>query len=73
MPVTKQPKRKRLVRGRDWHAWAWKYHKSERVGEWGDDVYDLLVWREKPGHKMSRKGRWVHVKFTEVPARKTGE
>ena len=71
--MSDKPKRKQLKRGRDWDAWAWKYHKSERIGDWGDDVYDLLVWSTKPGHKMSRKGRWVRVLFAEVPTAKKGE
>ena len=72
MPATKkQPKRKRLKRGRDWHAWAWKYGKK--------DLQELWVfgwWTEfnrPPRKKLSPHGRWVRVKFTEVPAAKKGD
>ena len=73
MPVAKkQPTRKTLKRGRDWDAWAWKYH--------ADDVYrkanePFWPWTEevKPVHGHSVKGKWVRVKFAEVPAAKKGE
>lgn len=63
-PVKRKPK-KRLVRNKDWHVWAWEYSKGECTAE-EPDVYDLCVWDTKPGHRMSRKGRWVRVKFVVV-------
>lgn len=69
----KQPKRKRLKRGRDWrdwHAWAWKYGKLDLQELWA------FSWRTafaRPRHKFSLHGKWVRVKFIEVPAAKKGE
>jgi len=48
-----KPKRKRLVRGKDWHAWAWKAYSGE-----------LVTWAF---HDKPKTGtRWVRVKFVEV-------
>ena len=72
MPVIKkQPTRKRLKRGRDWHAWAWKYGKGDLQEEW------VFGWRTeftKPlRNRMSLHGQWVRVLFTKVKAAKKGE
>lgn len=53
---------KRKVRGRDWHAWAWKAGKTwDRPGE-------LFFFAEpkKPKNRPSESGKWVRVKFVEV-------
>ena len=57
-----KPKRKRLVRGKDWHAYCWKSDK-QGLCQWAD--YLPL------GHAEDRKpeaggGHWVRVKFVEV-------
>ena len=56
-------KRRRLKRGVDWHAWAWKAGKTwPRPGE-------LFNWAEpdKPrAKKPTETGKWVRVRFVEV-------
>ena len=65
MPVVKkQPTRKRLVRGRDWHAWAWKPDKGVLLN------FALLCQDSEQEYRRGVKGRWVRVLFTEVPAAK---
>ena len=58
-PATK----KRLKRRRDWHAWAWRADDG-RLSLWGYYI--------KPKWKPYGKGKWVRVKFVEVPAKKRG-
>ena len=74
MPATKkQPKQKRLKRGRDWHAWAWRLGKED---DWPKKDHGMLFCfadAERPKKKPTTKGRWVRVKFTEVPAVKKGD
>lgn len=73
-------KKRRLVRGRDWHAWAWRCKKCEEnrvdVGMSGDfygetlndEDYRYFIGKcKKCGHFS---GRWVRVKFVEVPNRR---
>ena len=50
--------KKKLVRGRDWHAWAWK------AKDWG-----LFFYAEPNRDSNCRPtdaGKWVKVKFVEV-------
>ena len=51
-----KPKR-RLVRGKDWHAWAW---------QWNDGVLEQFAELRKPNAKYVGGGRWVRVKFVRV-------
>ena len=62
--TTKKPKPKRLVRGKDWHAWAWK-SDTDGLYWWvnGYEGKDLLK-EENPA--TWDKGKWVRVKFVEV-------
>jgi len=58
----KNKPKKKLVRGKDWHAWA---YKSESEG-----LYHWAVAR-KPIAQMdddtrNEPGKWVRVKFVEV-------
>jgi hypothetical protein len=71
MTPKKKAKKKRLVRGKDWHAWAWRVGKGSVVRE----GY-ILHWAEpsKPAGnsypsetgKPTVTGKWVRVKFVEV-------
>ncbi|MFA5187171.1 MAG: hypothetical protein WC551_11900 [Patescibacteria group bacterium] len=54
----KKPKAKRLVRGRDWHGWAYQF-KDGSLGYWAS----ITSFQEK----MDRNGKWVRVKFVEAP------
>lgn len=62
--IAKKKAKKRLVRGKDWHAWAWKAGKTwSKPGE--------LFWWAEPNYTRPRKrptesGKWVRVKFVEV-------
>ena len=49
---------KKLVQGKDFHGWAWKF-KDRRIGY--SDIY-----HSKPGFTLDRIGEWVRVKLTEV-------
>ena len=59
--------KRRKVRSKDWHAWAWKAGKTwPHPGE-------LFYWAEsdRPPHgspesKPTDSGKWVKVKFLEV-------
>lgn len=58
-------KRKRLVRGKDWHGWAWEPGKAD------SDVSPLLWWAEAERPKLcdsrpTTTGKWVKVKFVKV-------
>lgn len=60
--MKKPKKRKRLIRGRDYHGWAWKAGKTwVKPGE-------LFCWAEtvKPALRPTETGRWVRVRFVEV-------
>ena len=70
----KTPTKKRLVRGRDWHGWAWKTDAGNfhfyAIG--GDP---RLHPGPAPKGYVCRSvsgGKWVRVKFVEVPPRKRG-
>lgn len=65
MTRAKVLRRKRLMRGRDWHAWAWQALRDwPRPGE-------LFNWAE-PERPINRyptgkgTGHWVRVKFVIV-------
>lgn len=51
---------RRRVRGRDWHAWAWK-----------DRTLGLFFFAEpyREG-RPTDTGKWVQVKFVEVQSRR---
>ena len=57
---------KKLVFGKDWHGWAWKYKDEEVAGY-------LRSHRKKPTEWWCREkdGRWVRVALVEV-GRKRG-
>lgn len=63
MTKKKQPKkRKRLVRGKDWHVWAFKLH---RTGKFSTSAYDVID--NPPDDDVdASNGEWVRVKFVEV-------
>lgn len=58
--------KKKLVRGKDWHGYAWKH-----LGD-GSSVIPhgcLMRWAEPtrpPEKHPTEKGKWVRVKFVEV-------
>ena len=58
-----KPKR-RLVQGRDWHAWAWEH----TGGDWSGSR--LMHWAEpekpKKGQPPTEQGRWVRVRFVPI-------
>lgn len=58
----KKKTKKRLVQGRDWHAWTWKFGKS-----W-DTPGQLGCFAEpfKLAKMVSETGKWVRVRFVEV-------
>lgn len=57
-------KRKRLVRGRDWHAWAWKHlGEDSRYLPYGGFIFGAEYQRNG---KPTEKGKWVRVKFVEA-------
>ena len=57
-------KKRRKVRGRDWHGWACKMPKND-----GDpkEEWVLCYWSypAKPKYVINQ-GKWVRVKFVEV-------
>lgn len=58
-----KPKRaKKLVRGRDWHAWVWKWHEDGKLSH--------LVNNGERDNYRNLHGKWVRVKFVEVKCRK---
>ncbi len=59
---------KRLKRVRDWQAWAWRF-------EDGFFAFTLAEEEEKPTYKFANDegGKWVRVRFVEVPPRKRGD
>ena len=76
MPTTKkQPTRKRLKRGRDWHAWAFRHDDDDGclqnthpdgLSWWAEGTIPLAL-------RNRSEGKWVRVLFTEVKASKKGE
>ena len=54
--------RKRLKRGRDWHAWAWR--PGAACDPW--EFFWPTESGTKPKTKPSQGGKWVRVKFVEV-------
>lgn len=63
--MAKKPKRKRLVRDRDWHAWANKFpvNEGDPESKW---VYCYVTESERPPGKAPNGGKWVRVKFVEA-------
>lgn len=58
--VKAKAKRKRLVRGVDWHAWAWRYAPG---------ILSSFAKPTKPDNFREEEGvpgNWVRVKFVEV-------
>ena len=57
----------RLVRGRDWHAWAF-YEARQRPRHPG---IGMCYWAEvsRPKEKPSPDGKWVRVRFVRVRER----
>lgn len=64
MKAKTKPKRKRLVRGKDWHAWAWKFGKDSICET--DSLSFFVVDDPKEADPPSHSGKWVRVKFVEV-------
>lgn len=69
MKTPKRKAKKRLVRGRDFDAWAWEAAE----GEWPKGRGRFWPWTknavyptESVAGKISAKGRWVRVKFEVV-------
>ena len=68
-PERKTPTKKRLVRGRDWHAWAWKYDcggffwSAAPRRQFGYTLPRQPAYWKMPADS---RGRWVRVKFVEV-------
>lgn len=67
-------KRKRLVQGKDYHAWAWKAKSNDRLN--GLFFYAEPYKPAGPGSRNqthteqpSEQGKWVRVKFVEVNRR----
>jgi hypothetical protein len=62
---------KKLIKGKDYHGWAWK---NARTGKIGAD--DSCFMRHEPNGRGVRKvfpdGEWVRVKLIEVDARVGG-
>lgn len=59
----RRTRKRRLVQGRDWHAWAWEY----TGGDWRGSR--LMRWAsvEKPNIKLlTGPGQWVRVRFVKV-------
>ena len=53
----KSANKKRLVKGRDWHAWAWHY---------ADGRFSRYTEPERSNYQWAADGKWVRVKFVEV-------
>lgn len=53
-----KPRNRRLIQGRDFHAWAWKCTDKCNCGL--EDNAQPYRGRTLPG------GRWVRVRFVEV-------
>ena len=54
-----EKKRQRLVRGRDWHAWAWQFRNGRFALESWDKPYYV-------DPDLRDGGEWVRVRFVEV-------
>lgn len=57
--------KKRLVYGKDFHAWVFKYPPSVRKGS--RRRYNPGGCNVKPPYVLRPGGTWVRVKFVEVP------
>lgn len=58
--------KKRLIRGRDWHGWAWMTFSDDfEHGELFHFAEPLKPLDKRP----TEKGRWVRVKFVLVDER----
>lgn len=65
--MVKVKKRKRLLRGRDWDGYAFKFpeYEGQPESQW---VFCHWAEIEKPaGPHPTDDGKWVRVKFVEVP------
>lgn len=49
--------KKRLVQGRDFDGWAFKY---------ADGTFNLLLRSTKPRYPSLTNGKWVRVRFVEA-------
>jgi hypothetical protein len=58
-------KRKRLKRGRDWHAWAW-LAKGDEWRRGGTDGFMHFAEPQKVRPHPTERGQWVRVKFVPV-------
>ncbi len=59
-------KRKRMIRGRDWHGYAFKFPAKEGQPE---SKWVFCQWAEvnkPPSKHPTNDGKWVKVKFVEV-------
>ena len=59
-------KKRRFVRGRDWHGWAWKCGDGDGYPRaW---VGTFFFWAEpdKPRTKPGTTGQWLRVRFVEA-------
>jgi len=56
-------KRKRLVRGKDWHAWAWEQANGELLCYAQCTKPRMGYFNMKP---TTQPGKWVRVKFVKV-------
>jgi hypothetical protein len=62
----KKPTKKRLVKGKDYDAWAYRHTGKDEMtwrqgefGHWAESIPDRI-------NKPTSKGKWVKVKFVEV-------
>lgn len=59
-------KKKRLVKGKDYHGWAWKHTGNDRMKGFFWYAEPHKPNKNWPDHKPSEPGKWVRVRFVEV-------
>ena len=64
-------KQQRLVKGKDWHAWCWRYANG-KLSSSRDIQMTLESWQQKWEHRgiSYHRGGWVRVKLTIVETQK---
>jgi hypothetical protein len=67
---------KKLIKGRDYHGWAWKNRRTGEIGvsgracgrgHQGDPCFTRHEPNGRKGQKVFSNGSWVRVKCVEVP------
>ena len=60
---------KRLVKGKDFHGWAWKHTGNDKLRGlffYAEPFRPNRSWPDYIDGMPSEEGKWVRVKFVEV-------